>query len=218
MLTKGPPPNWAGNLRPVIFGLLAVGWDSFSEFGETSSKLIRAVEKVRQTPTRSEINIVRGLWEANIWFTWSRAAQSRILNDTRIKSSHFVQGGDVGSAKQKKNSGKDSFALGRLLCHMTLHLRHAKLLAQENGDDDDEWRKDCIFLYHDNLSDSLLPSREEFLFFSSSFPPSVTTAKLCSRGRTAGLLASINFRLFSISAEIPKINLVNVKMAIGKEK
>lgn len=41
-LTDWPPANWAGSLLPGIFGLLTVGWDSFSEVDDKSSKLIRS--------------------------------------------------------------------------------------------------------------------------------------------------------------------------------
>lgn len=42
VLTDCPPPNWAGSLLPGIFGLFAVGWESFSEVDDNSSKLIRS--------------------------------------------------------------------------------------------------------------------------------------------------------------------------------
>lgn len=42
LLTDWPPTNWAGSRLPGIFGLFAVGWDSFSEVEDTSSKLRRS--------------------------------------------------------------------------------------------------------------------------------------------------------------------------------
>lgn len=51
LLTDWVPPNWAGNLLPGIFGLLAVGWESFSEVYDSSSKLIRSAvgDNIKET-------------------------------------------------------------------------------------------------------------------------------------------------------------------------
>lgn len=55
MLTECPPPNWAGSLLPGIFGLLTVGWESFSEVDDNSSKLIRSAvtERREEEPYQS---------------------------------------------------------------------------------------------------------------------------------------------------------------------
>lgn len=88
-LTDCPPANCPGSLLPVTFGLEVVGWESFSDADDNSSKLIRSSENLKEKRCRRRDEEKNNIPEG-ISFMWNVSCMIKVTSNGDPMGFHFI--------------------------------------------------------------------------------------------------------------------------------